>query len=102
MATPGTAPLPFRTTHSISELRGPRSTESKLAGVHTPDIEGTASGWEDVHKRGLGDLGWELEEDVVSALLKTNQISVMGFMSPVTPPPPPPPSNPPIGFPFCN
>ena len=59
MATPDPAQLPFRTTHSISELCEIPFSESKWSSVYTTDIEDLASGLEDVYKLGLDDLSWQ-------------------------------------------
>ena len=68
MTTQASAQLPFRTTHSISELCKRRFSESGWTGIYTTDIEDLAGALDDVYKLGLEDLSWvELEVVVVDA-----------------------------------
>ena len=66
MATQAPTQLPFRTTHSISELCEKRFTESRWTGVYTKHIDDLAVGLEDVYKLGLDDLSWEEMETLLA------------------------------------
>ena len=82
------AQLPFRTTHSISELCERRFTESGWTGVYTTDIEDLAVGLEDVYKLGLDDLSWvELEVLLVDANADVGTPSPLNALYPAASPP---------------
>ena len=61
-----TSPLPYQTTHSLSELCETHFEKSGWTGDFTTDIEGLRSALEDVYTLGFEDLSWEELEKVCS------------------------------------
>ena len=88
MATQAPAQLPFRTTHSLSELCKKRFTESGWTGVYATDIEDLDVGLEDVYRLGLDDLSWvELEVLLVDANADVTTTSPLNALHPAASPP---------------